>query len=81
MNHYSYPFDFEDTNYEDERTIKTNQRVLGHWFIANFSSFKDSDYRKFVAESGRQHICSLGIRESLKLALQCWYDETLARVA
>jgi len=75
-----YPYDFGEFDNEDFQTL-ARQKIFLKIPIADFHYSRDRSEKETAREIGRKYISDLQLRESMKVALQCWYDERLASSA
>jgi hypothetical protein len=77
---HRYPYDFEEFDSEDFQTL-ARQKIFLRIAITDFHQSIDRSEKETARKIGRQYISDLQIRESMRVALECWYDERLASVA
>jgi hypothetical protein len=72
----SYPYDFEEFDSEDFQTLARHRQFL-QLFIGDFHYFEDEQGKRRSFELGREYIEKLDVRDSMRTALQCWYEEKI----
>ena len=73
INDYRYPYDFENSEDTDLEAIRRVKKILRTCIVDKFND------RANQIEKAREYIGSLSFRESIKLALECWSEEYIAR--